>query len=174
MTPPERKRKPYPTDLSDWLAAAACTQVAMEATGVFWKPLYTLLEDRFAVLVVNAAPSKAVPGRKTAGKAAEWIADLLRPGLLRASFLPDRPQRELRALTRSRTPRIQERAHEVNRVREGCSQGRTSSWHRWRPTSWASRGAICSSRWSAGPALPPRWRSSNRRALPSSARSSAS
>ena len=104
--------------LSDWLAAAGCTHVAMEATGAFWKPIYNLLEDRFAVLVVNAAHIKAVPGRKTDVRDAEWIADLLRHGLLRPSFIPDRPQRELRELTRYRTTLIQERANEVNRLQK--------------------------------------------------------
>ena len=104
--------------LSDWLAAAGCTHVAMEATGVFWKPIYNLLEDRFVVLVVNAAHIKAVPGRKTDVRDAEWIADLLRHGLLRASFIPDRPQRELRELTRYRTTLIHERANEVNRLQK--------------------------------------------------------
>ena len=107
--------------LSDGLAAAGCTHVAMEATGVFWKPIYNLLEDRFAVLVVNAAHIKAAPGRKTDVRDAEWIADLLRHGLLRASFIPDRPQRELRELrelTRYRTTLIHERANEVNRLQK--------------------------------------------------------
>jgi transposase len=104
--------------LSDWRAATGCTHVAMEATGAFWKPIYNLLEDRFAVLVVNAAHIKAVPGRKTDVRDAEWIADLLRHGLLRASFIPDRPQRELRELTRYRTTLIQERANEVNRLQK--------------------------------------------------------
>src|SRR5262245_37935212 len=91
---------------------------------VFWKPIYNLLEDRFAVLVVNGAHIKAVPGRKTEVRDAEWIADLLRHGLLQASFIPDRPQRELRELTRYRTTLIHERANEVNRwqkVLEGAN-----------------------------------------------------
>jgi transposase len=104
--------------LSDWLAAAGCTHVAMESTGVFWKPIYNLLEGSFALLVVNAQHIKAVPGRKTDVRDAEWIADLLRHGLLRPSFIPDRPQRELRELTRYRTTLIQERAHEVNRLQK--------------------------------------------------------
>jgi transposase len=104
--------------LSDWLAAAGCAQVAMESTGVFWKPVYNLLEGSFEVLVVNAAHIKAVPGRKTDVKDAEWIAELLRHGLLRASFIPDRPQRELRELTRYRTTLIHERANEVNRLQK--------------------------------------------------------
>ncbi len=103
----------------DWLVAAGCTHVAMESTGSFWKPLYNLLEGVVdEVLVVNAAHIKQVPGRKTDVKDAEWIADLLRHGLLRASFIPDRPQRELRELTRYRTSLIRERAAEVNRVQK--------------------------------------------------------
>ena len=104
--------------LSDWLAAAGCTHVAMEATGVFWKPIYHLLEGSFELLVVNAQHSKAVPGRKTDVRDAEWIADLLRHGLLRASFIPDRPQRDLRELTRYRASLVQERASEVNRLQK--------------------------------------------------------
>jgi transposase len=86
--------------------------------GVFWKPIYNLLEDRFAVLVVNAAHIKAAPGRKTDVRDAEWIADLLRHGLLRPSFIPDRPQRELRELTRYRAALVEERATEVNRLQK--------------------------------------------------------
>jgi transposase len=104
--------------LADWLAEAGCTHVAMESTGVFWKPIYNLLEDQFSLLVVNAQHMKAVPGRKTDVQDAEWLADLLRHGLLRASFIPDRPQRELRELTRYRTSVIEERAAEVNRVQQ--------------------------------------------------------
>jgi transposase len=86
--------------LSDWLRVAACTHVAMESTGVFWKPIYNLLEGQLELLVVNAQHIKAVPGRKTAVRDAEWIAALLRHGLLRPSFIPARPQRELREVTR--------------------------------------------------------------------------
>jgi transposase len=92
---------------------------------VFWKPLYNLLADRFAVLVVNAAHIKAVPGRKTDVRDAEWIADLLRHGLLQPSFIPDRPQRELRELTRYRTTLIHDRANEVNRLQQ-VLEGATS------------------------------------------------
>jgi transposase len=102
--------------LADWLAAAGCTHVAMESTGVFWKPLYNLLEGQLEVLVVNAAHIKQVPGRKTDVKDAAWIAGLLRHGLLKASFIPDRAQRELRELTRYRISLVGARAAEVNRV----------------------------------------------------------
>jgi transposase len=104
--------------LADWLTAAGCTHVAMESTGVYWKPVYNLLEGSLEVLVVNARHIKAVPGRKTAVKDCEWIADLLRHGLLQPSFIPDRPQRELRELTRYRTSLIQERTAEVNRLQK--------------------------------------------------------
>jgi transposase len=104
--------------LSDWLAAAGCTHVAMESTGVYWKPVYNLLEDGFAVLLVNARHVKAVPGRKTDAKDCEWLADLLRHGLLQASFVPDRPQRELRELTRYRTSLVRERTAAANRLQK--------------------------------------------------------
>ena len=100
--------------LADWLAAEGVTHVAMESTGVFWKPLFNLLEDRFQLLLVNARDIKQVPGRKTDVKDCEWIADLLRHGLLKASFVPDRPQRELRELVRYRTTLVRERSAEVN------------------------------------------------------------
>jgi len=104
--------------LADWLAQAGCTNVAMEATGVYWKPVYNILEGQFETLVVNAYHVKAVPGRKTDVRDAEWIADLLQHGLLRGSFIPDRPQRELRELTRYRTSLVRERASEVNRLQK--------------------------------------------------------
>jgi transposase len=103
-------------ELADWLRAAACTQVAMEATGVYWQPIWNLLEDEFTLLLVNARHIKAVPGRKTDVKDCEWLADLLRHGLLRASFVPARPQRELRELTRYRTALVRERTAEINRL----------------------------------------------------------
>ena len=104
--------------LSDWLTAAGCTHVAMESTGVYWKPIYNLLEDGFALLLVNARHVKAVPGRKTDAKDCEWLADLLRHGLLQASFVPDRPQRELREVTRYRTSLVRERTAVANRLQK--------------------------------------------------------
>jgi transposase len=104
--------------LADWLAGYGVTHVAMESTGVYWKPIWNLLEDRFALLLVNARHLKAVPGRKTDVKDSQWIAELLRHGLLKASFVPDRPQRELRELTRYRTALLQDRAAEVNRLQQ--------------------------------------------------------
>lgn len=104
--------------LRDWLKGQGCTHIALEATGVYWRPIYHLLEGDFEVLVVNAHHIKAVPGRKTDVKDAEWIADLLSHGLLSASFIPAAPQRELRELTRYRTSLVQERAREVNRLQK--------------------------------------------------------
>ena len=104
--------------LLDWLREGGCTHVAMESTGEFWKPVYYLLEGHLDLLLVNARHIKAVPGRKTDVKDAEWIADLLRHGLLKASFVPPRPQRDLRDLTRQRTQLVEERARVVNRVQK--------------------------------------------------------
>lgn len=104
--------------LSDWLLAAGCTHVAMESTGSYWKPVWNILEGKFELLLVNAQHIKAVRGRKTDVQDCEWIAELLRHGLLRGSFVPDRQQRELRELTRYRTSLIEERSAEVNRVQK--------------------------------------------------------
>jgi transposase len=105
--------------LVTWLHDKQIGVVAMESTGVFWKPIYNLLEaGGFELLVVNAQHMKAVPGRKTDVKDAEWIADLLRHGLLRGSFIPDRAQRELRELVAYRHSLIEERAREANRIQK--------------------------------------------------------
>ena len=104
--------------LADWLAGAGCTHVAMESTGGYRQPIYNLLEGSFELLLANARHIKAVPGRKTDVKDCEWIGDLLRHGLLRASFVPDRPQRELRELTRYRTSLVRERTAAVNRLQK--------------------------------------------------------
>jgi transposase len=102
--------------LSDWLSAAGVTHVAMESTGEYWKPVDNLLEGTCPVFLVNAAPVKNVPGRKTDRADARWLAKLLRHGLLQASFIPPAEQRDLRELTRDRTKLVQERSREVNRV----------------------------------------------------------
>jgi transposase len=104
--------------LADWLLAHGVTHVAMESTGEFWKPVFAILEAVVTVLVVNAQHIKQVPGRKTDVKDAEWIAELLAHGLLRPSFIPPAPQRDLRDLTRQRTIIIQERAAVVNRLQK--------------------------------------------------------
>jgi transposase len=102
--------------LRDWLAAFGVQQVVMEATGVYWKPVWAILEDEFDCLLVNARHVKQVPGRKTDVKDAEWLCQLAEAGLLRASFVPPKPIRALRNLTRYRKTQIQERAREANRL----------------------------------------------------------
>jgi transposase len=102
--------------LRDWLAAYGVTQVTMEATGVFWKPVWAVLEDEFELLLVNARHVKQVPGRKTDVSDAAWLCQLAEAGLLRASFVPPKPIRALRNLTRYRKTQIQERAREANRL----------------------------------------------------------
>jgi len=104
--------------LSDWLAEVGCTHVGLESTGEYWKPVYNLLEGAFTVWLLNAQHIKAVPGRKTDVKDAQWIAELLRHGLVRPSFIPPQPQRELRDLIRYRTTFVRERATLVNRVQK--------------------------------------------------------
>jgi transposase len=104
--------------LAAWLAEAGVTHVAMESTGVYWKPVYNLLEEQFTLLLVNAQHLQRVPGRKTDVKDSEWLADLLRHGLLKASFVPNRQQRELRELTRYRTSLVEERVAEINRLQK--------------------------------------------------------
>jgi transposase len=108
----------------EWLLAHQVTHVAMESTGVYWKPLYNLLEAiGLTVFVVNAAHMKAVPGRKTDIQDAVWICDLMRHGLLKPSFIPPRPQRELRELVRYRISLIRERADEANRIQKVLEGG---------------------------------------------------
>ena len=102
--------------LRDWLAAFAVEQVVMEATGVYWKPVWAILEDEFECLLVNARHVKQVPGRKTDVSDAAWLCQLAEAGLLRASFVPPKPIRALRNLTRYRKTQIQERSREANRL----------------------------------------------------------
>ncbi len=102
--------------LHDWLAAHAVTQVAMEATGVYWKPVWAILEDDFDCLLVNARHVKQVPGRKTDVSDAAWLCQLLEAGLLQRSFVPPKPIRALRNLTRYRKTQIAERQREANRL----------------------------------------------------------
>jgi transposase len=109
--------------LRDWLSAGQIRQIAMESTGVYWQPIFNILESEFEVLVVNAKHIKFVPGHKTDIKDAEWIADLLQHGLLKASFIPKSPQRELRELIRYRTHLVDERSREVNRVQRVLEMG---------------------------------------------------
>ena len=105
--------------LADWLRESGCKMVAMESTASYWKPLYNILESSgLNAMVVNAHHMKAVPGRKTDVKDAEWIADLLQHGLLQASYIPDKDQRELRELVRYRKSLTGERSRELNRLQK--------------------------------------------------------
>jgi transposase len=104
--------------LVDWLTTAGCTHVAMESTGVYWRPVYNLLEGGFELFLVNAHHVKAVPGRKTDVRDSEWLAQLLELGLLRGSFVPPAAQRELRDVVRYRKRLIEDRAREANRVQK--------------------------------------------------------
>jgi transposase len=125
MTPEGKEIQTFSTktvfliQLVDWIKQHSCTHVAVESTSVYWKPIVNLLEaEDIEFLVVNAQHMKAVPGRKTDVKDAEWIAKLLRHGLLKASYIPDRNQRELRELVRYRRSIIEERARQHNRIQK--------------------------------------------------------
>jgi transposase len=124
VTPGGRETRTFGTmtkdvlELKQWLRELGVTHVAMESTGVYWKPIYNILEDSFTLLVVNARHLKAVPGRKTDVKDAEWIADLLRHGLLRGSYVPDRPHRELKEVVRYRRVLIRERGRIISRIQK--------------------------------------------------------
>jgi len=102
--------------MRDWLLDRSCTHIAMESTGVYWKPIYAVLEDSFELIVGNAHHIKNVPGRKTDVKDSEWIADLLRHGLIRKSFVPPQPLRELRDLLRYRRKLVEGGASERSRL----------------------------------------------------------
>jgi transposase len=127
--------------LADWLRGEDCGPVVMESTGSYWRPVFNLLEGQCDVLVVNAYHAKAVPGRKTDVKEAEWLADLLRHGLLRASYIPAPAQRHLRDLTRYRIHLVDERARLTNRLQtvlEDANIKPPSSSPRSSPTCAAS------------------------------------
>ena len=104
--------------LADWLRAGQVTAVAMESTGVYWKPVFNILESEFEVLLVNAQHIKYVPGRKSDISDAQWIGELLQHGLLKASYIPEVAQRDLRDLIRYRASLVQERTREINRVQK--------------------------------------------------------
>lgn len=103
-------------EMSDWFAEQGVTHVAMESTGVFWKPIFNILEGNFEVLLVNARHVKNVPGRKTDVKDCQWLAQLLQHGLLKGSFVPSREIRELRDLTRHRAQLVAEKTRTTNRI----------------------------------------------------------
>ena len=104
--------------LAAWLEEGGVTHVAMESTGVYWQPINNILEERFEIFVVNAQSLKRMPGRKTDMKDAEWIATLMQHGLLQPSFIPPRPQRELRELVRHRLSLVEERSRFINRLQK--------------------------------------------------------
>ena len=127
ITPQGQKTRTFGTMTGDleklvqWLKERGIRHVAMESTGIYWIPVFNVLEEELnpeALMVVNARHIKAVPGRKTDVKDAEWIADLLRHGMLRASFIPDRKQRELRELVRHRRSLINQHAQVLNRIQK--------------------------------------------------------
>ena len=124
ITPQSRETRTFGTRtlqllaLSDWLRERGVTHVTTEGTRVYWKPVCNLLDDEFTVWVVDAREFKTVPGRRTDVKDAEWIAELLRHGLLVPTFIPQRPQRELRELVRYRRSLVQERTREAGRVQK--------------------------------------------------------
>jgi transposase len=104
--------------LADWLTVEGVTHVAMESTGVYWKPIHNILEGRFELLLVNAQHIKHVPGRKTDVKDCQWLAQLLQCGLLKGSFVPDRPQREMRDLMRHRSQLVGQHSAVANRIQK--------------------------------------------------------
>src|SRR6266446_9767665 len=105
-------------ELAEWLTAGACTHVAMEATGVYWKPVWHVLEGVFTIVLANAMHIRNVPGRKSDKNDAQWIADLLAVGLIRSSFVPPRPVQELRDLTRTRKQLVREIARHTQRIQK--------------------------------------------------------
>ncbi len=125
----KKTKRTFPTmtedllKLADWLLEAGCTHVSMESTGVYWKPVYTILEGVCEVLLVNAQHVKQVPGRKTDVSDSEWLADLLRHGLLKASFIPPAPIRDLRELTRYRSTLVRDRTQIANRAQKVAESG---------------------------------------------------
>jgi transposase len=130
ITPQGKETRTFSTltrnlmELVDWVKSNRCSHVAMESTGDYWKPIYNLLEmEDLQPMVVNAQHIKAVPGRKTDVKDAEWIAKLLRHGLVQGSFIPNRDQRELREIVRYRRSIIEERTREVNRLQKVLEGG---------------------------------------------------
>src|SRR5829696_6357749 len=143
--------------LAGWLAAEGVTQVVMEATGQYWKPIWYVLEEAgFELLLVNARHVKILPGRKTDVCDAAWLAELLEHGLLRGSFVPPAPIRELRDLTRYRKRLIRPMPRRASASRRPWRMP-ASSWTRSPPMCWASRVGRCWALWLAGSATPRYW-----------------
>jgi transposase len=128
--------------LRDWLVGLGVTVVGMESTGAYWKPVYYLLEDTMTCWLLNARHLRNVPGRKTDVADAAWICQLVEHGLVRPSFVPPRPIRQLRNLTRYRKTVIEERTREASGWKS-CWKTPASSCRAWPPTSWASPAGRC-------------------------------
>ncbi len=124
-------------EMAEWLCSSGVTHVAMESTGVYWKPIFNILEAQFEILLVNAHHMKNVPGRKTDIRDCQWIAQLLQHGLLKGSFIPPRPQRELRDLTRQRTQMVDEPYLEP--YPEGAGGRQHKAWLRGQQRGWRIR-----------------------------------
>ncbi len=123
--------------LADWLMQHGITHVAMEATGVYWRPVWAVLEEQFELMLVNPHHVKAMPGRKTDAKDCEWIADLLQHGLVRSSFVPPTEIQDLRDLTRYRAELTQAQNRVSNRIQKVYWSKPISSSVRWFPTRLA-------------------------------------
>jgi transposase len=145
--------------LRDWLASFEVRLVGMEATGVYWKPIYYMLEDDFELWLLNARHLKNVPGRKTDVKDAEWICQLVEHGLVRPSFVPPKEIRELRNLTRYRKAQIEERTREVQRLEKVLQDAGIKLSSVATRVLGASGRAFAQMRWLAGPATRRCWRS---------------
>jgi len=146
--------------LRDWLAAHRVWQVAMEATGVYWKPVWAILEDDFELILVNARHVKQVPGRKTDVSDAAWLCQLAEAGLLRASLVPPKPIRDLRDLTRYRKAQIRDRQREANRLHK-VMQDTGIKLDSVATTCWASPAERCSTRSWPAPPTPRRWKAAS-------------
>jgi transposase len=145
--------------LRDWLASFEVELVGMEATGVYWKPIYYMLEDEFELWLLNARHLKNVPGRKTDVKDAEWICQLVEHGLVRPSFVPPKEIRELRNLTRYRKAQIEERTREVQRLEKVLQDAGIKLSSVATRVLGASGRAFAQMRWLAGPPIRRCWRS---------------
>jgi transposase len=145
--------------LRDWLASFEVRLVGMEATGVYWKPIYYMLEDDFELWLLNARHLKNVPGRKTDVKDAAWICQLVEHGLVRPSFVPPKEIRELRNLTRYRKAQIEERTREVQRLEKVLQDAGIKLSSVATRVLGASGRAVAQMRWSAEPPTRRSWRS---------------
>jgi transposase len=129
--------------LSAWLAEQGCTHVAMEATGIYWKPVWHVLADgTFSLILANAAHVKNVPGRKTDVADAAWLADLLAHGLIRPSFVPEEPTQAMRALLRTRKQLVREQASHVQRIQKTLEDANLGT-HRARAMGARSSSVPC-------------------------------